>query len=132
MTHSDELLTGFDQAPESPQPALLRHVDLELALRTPDKGFRTRLSELFDLGAFTLDSAGNVLVSEQVHGTMGFPEVLRRHQATGFIRRCGRNGDQPQPTWPGTAAKSSKARHAKVQERPLLLMKNIVDRGYLR
>jgi putative restriction endonuclease len=35
--------------------------------------------KLFDLGAFTLDPAGIVLVSEQVHGTTGFEEALLRH-----------------------------------------------------
>lgn len=35
--------------------------------------------KFFDLGAFTLDSAGIVLVSEQVHGTTGFEEALLWH-----------------------------------------------------
>jgi putative restriction endonuclease len=39
--------------------------------------------KLFDLGAFTLDSAGNLLVSEQVHGTTGFEEAFLRHHGSG-------------------------------------------------
>jgi putative restriction endonuclease len=39
--------------------------------------------KLFDLGAFTLDASGMVLVSEQVHGTTGFEETLLRHHVGG-------------------------------------------------
>jgi putative restriction endonuclease len=35
--------------------------------------------KLFDLGAFTLDRGGLLLVSDQVHGTVGFQESLMRH-----------------------------------------------------
>jgi putative restriction endonuclease len=35
--------------------------------------------KLLDLGAFTLDGEGRVLVSEQAHGTGGFEEFLMRH-----------------------------------------------------
>jgi putative restriction endonuclease len=33
----------------------------------------------FDLGAFTPDSAGVLLVSDQAHGSAGFEEILLRH-----------------------------------------------------
>jgi putative restriction endonuclease len=39
--------------------------------------------KLFDLGAFTLDGKGAVLVSEEVHGTTGFEEALLRHHGSG-------------------------------------------------
>lgn len=39
--------------------------------------------KLFDLGAFTLDAEGTVLVSEQMHGTTGFEEALLRHHGSG-------------------------------------------------
>jgi putative restriction endonuclease len=38
--------------------------------------------KLFDLGAFTLDSASRILVSELVHGSTGFEEVLLRHHGS--------------------------------------------------
>jgi putative restriction endonuclease len=36
--------------------------------------------KLFDLGAFTLDVEGVLLVSDQAHGREGFHEALLRHQ----------------------------------------------------
>ena len=35
--------------------------------------------KIFDLGAFTIDPDGRILVSEQVHGAAQFDEVLLRH-----------------------------------------------------
>lgn len=35
--------------------------------------------KIFDLGAFTIDPDGRILVSEQVHGATQFDEVLLRH-----------------------------------------------------
>jgi putative restriction endonuclease len=42
--------------------------------------------KLFDLGAFTLDQGGLLLVSDQAHGTVGFHESLLRHHGGQVIK----------------------------------------------
>jgi hypothetical protein len=42
--------------------------------------------KLYDLGAFTLEPSGRVLVSEQAHGNSGFDDSLMRHHG-GSVRR---------------------------------------------
>ena len=47
---------------------------------SPDNGLAlcSLHHKTFDLGAYTLDSAGRILVSERAHGTSGFDEWLLR------------------------------------------------------
>jgi putative restriction endonuclease len=50
----------------------------------------------FDLGAFTVDHGGVLLVSDQVHGGEGFQEVLMRHHGNS-VRPPQRQEWKPAP-----------------------------------
>jgi putative restriction endonuclease len=52
--------------------------------------------KLFDLGAFTLEAGGHLLVSEQAHGGVGFEDSLMRHHG-GPVRRPQRPEWYPDP-----------------------------------
>jgi putative restriction endonuclease len=69
--------------------------------------------KLFDLGAFTLDQGGLLLVSDQVHGTAGFQEALLRHHG-GPVRKPQRPEWVPAPAfleWHGQEVFKGEARH---------------------
>src|SRR5262249_31175179 len=69
--------------------------------------------KLFDLGAFTLEPGGCLLVSEQAHGNAGFEESLMRHHG-GLVRRPQRPEWHPDPeylTWHGREVFKGAARH---------------------
>ena len=52
--------------------------------------------KLFDLGAFSLNSQGILLVSEEAHGSAGFQEALLRHHGSP-MRPPQRPEWQPEP-----------------------------------
>jgi hypothetical protein len=63
----------------------------------------------FDLGVFTLNQDGVLLVSDQANGTQGFEESLLRHHAKP-VRRPSARGGTPQPIISaGTHARYSRA-----------------------
>lgn len=69
--------------------------------------------KLFDLGAFTLDQGGLLLVSDQVHGSAGFHEVLLRHHG-GQVRKPQRPEWAPATEhleWHGREVFKGEARH---------------------
>jgi putative restriction endonuclease len=69
--------------------------------------------KLFDLGAFTLEPGGCLLVSEQAHGSAGFDDSLMRHHG-GPVRRPQRPEWHPGPeylAWHGREVFKGAARH---------------------
>jgi putative restriction endonuclease len=67
--------------------------------------------KLFDLGAFTLNRRGTLVVSDQAHGTTGFAETLLRYQ--GITVRPQRTAWKPDPAhldWHGREVFKGKAR----------------------
>jgi putative restriction endonuclease len=52
----------------------------------------------FDLGAFTVNNDGMLLVSDQVHGTAGFQEALLRHHGK-MVRSPQRGEWKPKPVY---------------------------------
>jgi putative restriction endonuclease len=67
----------------------------------------------FDLGAFTVNAAGVLLVSDQVHGTTGFHESLQRHHGQ-RVRPPQRPEWTPKPVyldWHGREVFKGAARH---------------------
>ncbi len=70
--------------------------------------------KLLDLGAYTVDPHGRVLVSDQAHGTDGFKELLMRHHTKG-VRKAQRPEWEPNPRslgWHAREVFKGKARHA--------------------
>jgi putative restriction endonuclease len=69
--------------------------------------------KLFDLGAFTLDPGGRLLVSDQVNGTAGLEEALMRHHG-GRVRPAQRPEWWPDVAfldWHGREVFKGAARH---------------------
>jgi putative restriction endonuclease len=69
--------------------------------------------KLFDLGAFTLDRQGVLLVSDQAHGNEGFREALMRHHGKG-VRPPQRPEWKPAAAhlvWHGREVFRGQARH---------------------
>jgi putative restriction endonuclease len=69
--------------------------------------------KLFDLGAFTLDTGGLLLVSEQAHGSVGFGDSLLRYHG-GPVRRPQRPEWHPGADfldWHGREVFKGEARH---------------------
>jgi putative restriction endonuclease len=69
--------------------------------------------KLFDLGAFTVESAGRVLVSDQVHGHRGYQRVLLRHHGK-RVRRPQHPESHPDAAhldWHAREVFKGKARH---------------------
>jgi putative restriction endonuclease len=67
----------------------------------------------FDLGAFTLDREGVLLVSDQANGTAGFEEALLRHHGK-RVRQAQRPEWAPEPgflDWHGRQVFKGAARH---------------------
>jgi putative restriction endonuclease len=76
--------------------------------------------KLFDLGAFTLDRGGLLLVSDQVHGTTGFHETLLRHHG-GQVRKPQRPEWAPAPAFlerHGREVFKREARHREAADGP--------------
>jgi hypothetical protein len=77
------------------------------------------LAHLRDLGAFTVNRDGVLLVSDQAHGTEGFHETLLRHHGR-FIRAPQRPEWQPDPSfaeWHGREVFKGFARHHTTADR---------------
>jgi putative restriction endonuclease len=69
--------------------------------------------KLFDLGAFTLDAAHCLLVSDQAHGSAGFDEALLRHHGMA-VRQAQRPVWRPRAehlAWHGREVFKGQARH---------------------
>jgi putative restriction endonuclease len=71
----------------------------------------------FDLGVFTLNPEGLLLVSHQAHGTAGFEEALMRHHGRS-VRPAQRPTWCPEPAFStGTDGKCSRGRRV-MRNRP--------------
>jgi putative restriction endonuclease len=69
--------------------------------------------KLFDLGAFTLEPGGCLIISEQAHGSAGFDDSLMRHHG-GQVRWSQRPEWHPDPeflAWHGREVFKGAARH---------------------